>query len=167
MIPTVDEIRRSLAFLHSPVSTFELCGIGPEVKKSRLWGDEFAGGKKAIVAGWFTDQGKAAEIATTLDADARPEGIYTTLNPTSPALLGRADHRIKAGVNRTQDAEVARLCNLLVDADPVRPAGISATDAEKAHAREMSRSVFTYLRDKELARPSGGRLGQRPVTKSV
>jgi hypothetical protein len=146
MTPIADEIRRAMGYLQAPGSTFELCGIGPEVKKSPIWGNDFAGGKKAIVAGWFADQGKAAEIATALDADARPEGIYATLNPTSAALLGRADHRIKAGVNRTQDAEVSHLCNLLVDADPVRPAGISATDAEKAQAREQSRAVFTYLR---------------------
>lgn len=140
-----DEIHRALAYLHSSGSTFELCGIGPDVKKHRLWGDEFAGGKKAIVAGWFTDQGKAAEVATILDAEARPEGIYITLNPTTSSLLGRADHRLKPNVGRSQDVEVPHLCNLLVDSDPARPAGISATDAEKTQARELSRAVFTYL----------------------
>jgi putative DNA primase/helicase len=142
----VDEIRRALAFLHPVDFTFELCGIGPEVKKHRLWGDDYAGGKKPIVAGWFSDQGKAAEVATPLDAEARPEGIYVTLNPTSAALLGRADHRLRASVGRTQDAEVVRLINLLIDADPVRPAGISATDDEKDLAREMSRAIYAFLR---------------------
>jgi len=71
-----EEIFRSVGYLHADDATFELCAIGPDVKKHRLWGDEFAGGKKAIVAGWFTDQGKAAEIANALDAETRPEGLY-------------------------------------------------------------------------------------------
>ncbi|WP_050805025.1 hypothetical protein [Solidesulfovibrio carbinoliphilus] len=143
---SVPDAVRALAFLYPARSTFELCGIGPRIKKHRLWDNDFAGGKKPIVAGWFSDQEKAAMLAAILDAEARPEGIYVTLNPTSPALLGRADHRLKAGVNRTQDSEMVALCNLLLDADPVRPAGISATEAERTKAREMSRAIYAFLR---------------------
>ena len=135
----------ALAYLFAPGSAFELCGIGPAVKKHRLWGDGFAAGKKAIVAGWFQDQPRAAEVADQLSAEAQPEGVYVTLNPVTPALLGRADHRLKAGANRTQDVDVPHLCNLLIDCDPLRPAGISSTDAEKAAAKARAKAIRDHL----------------------
>jgi len=93
------------------------------------------------VAGWFRDQEKAANLATRNEA----EGIYTTLNPCQDALVGRADHRLKAGVNRTKDDEIEKIQNLLVDLDPTRPEGISSTDAEHQAALEMAQIIRADL----------------------
>lgn len=59
-------------------------------------------------------------------------GVYVTLNPVNPALLARAANRIRPVGQEptTADADVPVRCWLPVDCDPVRPAGISATDAE-------------------------------------
>jgi hypothetical protein len=59
-------------------------------------------------------------------------GIYVTLNPVNPALLARAANRIRPAGQEptTSDADVLVRRWLPVDCDPVRPAGISATDAE-------------------------------------
>lgn len=63
------------------------------------------------------------------------EGVYVTLNPVAPALLSRAANHWKTGVRTaTQDGEVARRRHLLVDVDPVRPTGISATAGEREAA---------------------------------
>jgi hypothetical protein len=59
-------------------------------------------------------------------------GCFVTMNPVHPALLGRTCNSvIKRPRQTTTDSEIMRRVRLVFDADPVRPAGISATDAEK------------------------------------
>ena len=131
------DISRAINYFFAPGEVFELCLIGPRVRKSPLWGDEYISspaGKKGIVAGWFNDPALAAQIAAQADDQVGPEGIYITLNPVNPALLGRANNRLKASPQRTTDAEIVHLRHLLIDADPIRPAGVSSSDAEKAAA---------------------------------
>ena len=126
----------ALNFLHPDGGVFEICLISPLVPTSPNWTGK-AFGKKPIVAGWFRDQEKAANLATRNEA----EGIYTTLNPCQDALIGRADHRLKAGVSRTKDEEIEKIQNLLIDLDPIRPEGISSTDAEHQAALEMAQQL--------------------------
>ncbi|RJP77988.1 MAG: hypothetical protein C4524_07320, partial [Candidatus Zixiibacteriota bacterium] len=78
-------------------------------------------------------------------------GVYTTLNPCLPALLGRANERLRANVDRTQDKEISHLRNLLVDLDPIRPAGISSSEAEHDAAVGMASEIEADL--KELGWP--------------
>jgi hypothetical protein len=60
-----------------------------------------------------------------------------TINPVLGDLLARASNRLVVRPKHTTtDIEVAHRIGLVFDADPKRPAGISATDAEKALARE-------------------------------
>lgn len=141
----LDRVMKAIACLYDPEHVVELCAIAPGIKKSSLWGNEFAGGKKAIVAGWFRDKHALAKLAVRLDAEAKPEGVYVTLNPVAPALLGRADHRLKAGVGRTQDREALCLRNLLVDVDTARPSGISSSEPEKAAARDVAHQIAAHL----------------------
>lgn len=60
-------------------------------------------------------------------------GIYVTLNPVNPDLLARANNRFKKAKTRETTSDKDILCRrwLLIDVDPVRPAGISATNAER------------------------------------
>ena len=59
-------------------------------------------------------------------------GVYVTPNPVSPALLARSANRMKAAGkdSTTSDADIVSRRWLLIDCDPVRPSGISATDEE-------------------------------------
>ncbi|MGR0480769.1 MAG: hypothetical protein ACTFAL_05010 [Candidatus Electronema sp. V4] len=141
-----EHVEQTLKFLFSPGETFEVCLIGPKVPKSPLWGNEWAGGKKAVIAGWFNDPAQAADIVVQADAAVSPAGIYCTLNPVNPALLGRAENRLKANAPRTADKEITAVRHLLVDADPKRPAGISSTEAEKAAAFALLRRIMAELR---------------------
>jgi len=154
-----DDISRTLCFLHPPGSVFEVCLIDPVEKKHPAWGNEFARGKKAIVAGWFDDLVKAAEIIHKLDEHVKPSGFYTTLNPCDSALLGRANNRLKASVARTKDNEITTIRHLLIDVDPKRPSGISSTDTEKAAAMDVIECVYSYLKSKGWPEPLRGDSG--------
>jgi len=59
-------------------------------------------------------------------------GVYVTPNPVNPALLARSANKMKpAGKDSTtSDADIVSRRWFLIDCDPVRPSGISATDEE-------------------------------------
>lgn len=144
----------TLNFLHPGGGVFEVCIIGPKVPRCNLW-EGNAGGKKPIVAGWFRDPASAAKLAVR----AAAEGVYTTLNSCKEALLARADHRLKAGVNRTKDGETEKIGNLLIDLDPLRPEGISSTDQEYGAALEMAQVIKADLTKEGWPEPLVGDSG--------
>jgi hypothetical protein len=147
-------IGQTLAFLHPDGAVFELCVIGPKPSKSQWW-QGFAGGKKPIVAGWFRVHDKAADLAERVWAT----GVHVTLNPANEALLSRANERLVAGVGRTKDTEISRIRNLLIDIDPIRPEGISSTDAEHEAALEMSQIILADLTQDGCSEPLMGDSG--------
>jgi len=96
-------------------------------------------------AGWFDDPSKLAAAAREWDGKAN---LYVTLNPVNPALLARASNRVLKRANATTaDADVVERRWIYIDIDPVRPAGISATETEQAAALETARGVSAYLGD--------------------
>ncbi len=132
-------IHQALKFLHPEEgAVLEICGLGPRTQKSSHWRG-YAGGKKAVVAGWYNGSSGATEAAAALDT-VGCEGIYVTLNGVDPALLGRADNRLQAGAARTQDKEVPILRRFPIDIDPKRPAGISSTDEE--HQAALAHAIW-------------------------
>jgi hypothetical protein len=152
------DISRTLQYLFTPGDVFEVCVIGPKNRKSKLWGNEYASGKKSIIAGWFNDFKIAADIITQADT-VKPVAIYCTMNPVNPALLARANNRLQAGVDRTKDSEIAEVRQLLVDMDPARPAGISSTDSEKQSAIDLLRAVYSDLKALSWPEPLVGDSG--------
>jgi len=106
-----------------------------------------------VVSGYFDD---GEEFVDALDgADGRDaEGVYLTLNPVNPALKARAANRLQDGRPvTTQDTDVLRRSNLLVDIDPARPSGISATDGEQAAALATRDAIAAWLEDMGWPRP--------------
>jgi hypothetical protein len=90
---------------------------------------------KGTVSGYFDDLSKMAQAAAAWSGKA--EGVYMTLNPVNPELLARANNRMREYSRHTSsDAEITKLTYLMIDFDPIRPTGISATDGEKAKALE-------------------------------
>ena len=80
-------------------------------------------------AGYFNDFSALGREAAKLDEQGF--AVYITANPTNPALLARAENRIKRPLREaTADRDIDRRRWLLVDVDPVRPAGVSSTDEE-------------------------------------
>lgn len=102
-------------------------------------------GRTATVSGYFDDVGKLVAAAAKLDHQGA-SGVYVTLNPVLPALLARACNRLLPyPKSTTTDDQVVRRRLLLIDCDPLRPSGISATDEEKACAKVVAERVSGFL----------------------
>ncbi|HEX8915060.1 MAG TPA: hypothetical protein VF796_22100, partial [Humisphaera sp.] len=104
------------------------------------------GDRRAMTySGYFDDPAAlAAAVAATL---VSAKGVYFVPNPVHPGLLARAVNRLRpAGKNpTTSDGDVTGRRWLLVDLDPARPSGISATDAEHDAALDRAGAVARFL----------------------
>lgn len=100
--------------------------------------------RRGTVSGYFTDRERLARAASAWSGKA--PGVYLVLNPVTPLLLARADNRtIPYARHTTADDDVLNRCWLPIDFDPLRPAGISATDAEHAAAITRARACRDWL----------------------
>jgi hypothetical protein len=110
--------------------------------------------RKGVALGFFDDAAKLEAAIRQHDGTAK--GIYVTLNPVNPDLLGRAHNRLihpaRSG-DGTSDRDILRRKWLLIDADPVRPSGISSTEAEHEVARQRIQAVSAYLTQEGLPEP--------------
>ncbi|MGE3109028.1 MAG: hypothetical protein AB7N65_15670 [Vicinamibacterales bacterium] len=106
--------------------------------------------RKTTGSGYFTSERihDAARLIAELDEQERATGIYITINPVTPALVARADHRVTTDAKQTtSDADVVCRRWLPIDIDPVRPAGISSSKDEHDLAEQRARGVVAHLRD--------------------
>jgi hypothetical protein len=74
-------------------------------------------------------------------------GIYATVNPVNPALLARANNRIRAVGREPTTADADILCRrwLLLDFDAKRPSGVSSTDEEHDNAQLKAMEIQEAL----------------------
>ena len=111
----------------------------------------------ATHSGYFDDYKALARAAEALDADPAVAGIYVTLNTPNPALLARRANRIKLRLSRkdatTADADIIRRRWFPVDIDPVRPSGVSSTDAEHDAAIAAASRIAAYLAEQGFPEP--------------
>jgi hypothetical protein len=136
LTPDCAEIERSLNLLFKHGQIVELRGL--HVEKN--------GYKNNIVSGYFDDMEACATAAYELSPFA--QGIYVILNTFSPALLARGKNKLRTlgkGDQSTADGDITARRWLLVDADPVRPAGISSTEEEKELALDTVQAVKEVL----------------------
>lgn len=126
---TIDEIRQTVEILFEPSDVAEL----------RAFKDG------AIKSGYFDDHELLAQAATGLHRHEWQ--IFVTLNPVDAAVLDRHPNRVQdRPTATTSDGDVAERRWLLVDVDPVRPAGVCATLGEKTAAYHKTRDVRDHLR---------------------
>jgi hypothetical protein len=98
------------------------------------------------VSGYFNDWPALAQAAAIVAPHAA--AVYVTLNVINPALLARAANRARpVGKNdpTTSDGDVIARRWLLIDTDPVRPADISSSDAEKSAALAKGAAIRDCL----------------------
>jgi hypothetical protein len=134
------DIGKFLAALHEPGSVFEV-----RAPKCR---DRPGATYTYTASGYFNDTAKAAKAIAALDARARCDAIYVTLNPVNPALLARSGNRIKdKATTTTQDKDVERRRWMLIDCHAKRPAGISSTAAELDAAIRRAYVIRDAIRD--------------------
>jgi hypothetical protein len=147
-----EEIRRAVALLADGVIEVRVLADG------------------ATHSGYFDDHTLLALAVEALDADPSVAGIYVTLNDVNPALLARRANRIKMRLSRkdatTADADILRRRWFPVDIDPVRPSGVSSTDAEHDAALAAAERIAIWLVEQGFpARP--GRLRATAPTSST
>jgi hypothetical protein len=98
----------------------------------------------ATQSGYFNDPEKLAHEASRLRS---AKGVYIILNPVAPPLLARAANRLR----KTPKGESTADNNIMarrwfpIDCDPVRPPGISSSDAEHAAAIERAQAIGLYF----------------------
>jgi hypothetical protein len=149
--PDADAIRRTLTVLTEPGQVVEVRGLDASTPRHRY---------PHTISGYFRDLDKCAEAAAK--ADPYSKGVYVTLNVLKPALLSRAANRARAVAKNeplTADHDVERRRWFPIDCDPVRPAGISATEAEHAAGLQRSRAIADVLRAEGWPDPVMGDAG--------
>jgi hypothetical protein len=98
---------------------------------------------QATTSGYFDDLDALAKAAAIYNCKTN---IYVTLNTISPALLARSHNRVKEWAKTTTaDDDVTRRRWLPIDFDPVRPSGISSSDAEHKAALDRAKKCRAFL----------------------
>ena len=133
-----EEIRRAISLIFHPGDVVEV-----RIPKTRA----------GVVAGYFDDHAALAANIDLADAKYGASGIYYVINPFDPALLGRAYNRLKEKAEyTTADNNILRRKWLLIDLDPVRPAGISSSEEEHTAAIARARVIADDMQ-REWSRP--------------
>lgn len=135
--PDVEEIERSLG---------RFCPNGSVVEVRVLHGP-----RNRTYSGFFNRE--HLHDAAQQVAGLKAAGVYATLNPVDPALLARAANRIIESPTATADTNIVGRRWLLIDLDPKRPSGISATDDEKTAALAKTEQIREWLAERRWVAP--------------
>jgi putative DNA primase/helicase len=146
-IPMYDfsEIERAIKVLIEPGAVFEIRILEP--KSANRY-------RPRVISGYFDNPSLVADALRRLQL-VGSKGVYITLNPVDPSLLARSHNRFsesKDGAS-TADKHILRRRWLLVDCDPQRHAGISASDDEKELARLKAVTIQEGLREEGWPEP--------------
>jgi hypothetical protein len=126
------EIERFLGLLWQPGEVREL-----RIPRHNKYGQ--------TASGYFDSPATLAKAAATWDGKAN---LYFTLNPVNPPLLARASNRINdRAEHTTADTDILQRRWLYIDVDPIRPSGISSTEAEREAALAALELVTDFLSD--------------------
>jgi hypothetical protein len=104
------------------------------------------------ISGYFNDANKLADAVEQIKS---AKGIYVIPNPVKPALLGRSVNKARAAGKdpTTSDTDIARRMWLLIDCDPMRPAGIASSDDEHDAALARLDEIVVWLTSQGFAPP--------------
>lgn len=94
------------------------------------------------LSGFFTDP--LAMATSALAAEEGGYAVYFGLNPRAPAVAVGREEELRPG-KAAGEKDVVRRRWLLVDCDPVRPAGVCSTKEEKAAARAVMSGCVRWL----------------------
>ena len=138
----MQEIKKNIEILHPPDQN--------HVVEVRMFGVEY----KSTISGYYDSDHIDKLAKDVLEYDGKAESIYITLNPVDPALLGRANNKLKEKAKAaTSDNHIVKRTLLLIDIDPERPSGISSSDEEKKKAKVVVDKIYKDLKSKGLPKP--------------
>jgi hypothetical protein len=137
-----DEIELTLRTLFQPTDVFEIRALISPYK---------------TVVGYFQYEKIDTVFGLMNKAVVGASGVYVVLNEIDPALLARAPNRFQTCMGKeslaTSDRDVRRRRWLPLDFDPIRVAGISSSDAEKAAAKQRAIDCGSYLKNRGWPAP--------------
>lgn len=107
---------------------------------------------KPVISGYFRVDSPSIEKELARYPDRT---FYQTMNQVDEACYSRGQHEhlVAYPKETTSDNDIIGYQWVLVDADPVRKSGISAADAEKEAARQVSRRVWKCLKQRGFHDP--------------
>lgn len=106
---------------------------------------------QGVLSGYFNDEEKFLRAINQYDGKYN---IFFTMNPISQDVAARSVNRFtKYAKNTTTDKEIECRKWILVDLDPIRPAGVSSTDKELKFAESLSEKVETFLSEQGFPKP--------------
>lgn len=127
------EIRRAIRMLLPHRELVEVRALGAE--------------RCGTISGYFDAEHRDEMADACANISGNAAGVYVTLNPVNGQLLARAANRCRNWAKHTtSDADVIRRIWLPLDFDPIRPAGISSTDAEHKAAIKRAKACKRWLR---------------------
>jgi hypothetical protein len=136
---SLEEIQRTIAVLFRATDVVEM----------RILNAPHEG----TVSGYYSDHEALAKHLASRNVNGYP-AIYVTMNPVTEALLARSANHVKARAKvTTGDKDTVSRRWLLIDVDPVRPAGISSTDTEHQAALERARQIRFVLAEEGWPAP--------------
>lgn len=124
----MDDTINWLNLLHEPDEVIEIRSIDP----------------KPVVSGYF----KANSPAIVKELAKFPNRtFYQTMNPVKSACYARDQHErlVERPRETTSDNDILGYQWILIDADPVRPSGVSASKDEKEAARRVAGATMKKL----------------------
>ncbi len=127
-----NETRRAIELLQAPGKVFEVRVIGTASRKD-------------IISGYFQDADTLFQKFDTIDL--RKRNVYITLGEVREECFSRSqcEKFEKNPAVTTNDNDIVAYRWLFVDLDPVRPTGISSSDAQLKCAEELRNKVYEYL----------------------
>jgi hypothetical protein len=111
--------------------------------KAQVWGGDYARG---TISGYFDDHQALCAALEGLPPGCGA-GVYFTLQVIDPRLIGRSFNRLRPSDLTTSDQNVITYRWLPIDIDPVRPAGISSSDAELRVALDLRDEVAECMHE--------------------
>lgn len=135
-----DTIRATLDALLAPDQIVELRALRVRMNRRII----------PAVAGFFDGEHRNEMATEAVRLSLISGGVYCTFNPLSRDILSRRANRVDVAVSGdlAGDAHVVSRRWLLVDVDPRRISGISATGAEKAKAAKRMEEICDYLTER-------------------
>lgn len=109
-------------------------------------------GKKNPMVGYFKDV--SVMIEQLRKQDLRGANIYMVLNEINGACYSKkAKDKFMLNEQSTTDKEIVGRQWILIDLDPVRPSGVSASNDEIAKAKKKAQEIYTYLLKQGFSEP--------------
>lgn len=107
--------------------------------------------KQGTISGYFDESNMLAKAVLPF---VGKYDIYFTLNPVKYSLLARKKNRIEGHAKHTtSDKDIEKINYILIDLDPVRPAGISSSEEEHSLALNKAEEIKDFLLDNDFPEP--------------